>query len=159
MSAVISDCGRYRYWLERRIDGVQGKAPGNCVFIMLNPSTADAELDDPTIRRCKGFAQRFGCNRLVVVNVFAFRATKPADLYKAKDPVGPENDDYILKALALPGIKFCAWGANNVFSRDETIARFAARRKDVALLCLGKTKNGSPRHPLYIAADAPFEVW
>lgn len=157
MNAIFSKNRKHRYWLERQIDNAPLKS--DCVFIMLNPSTATAELDDPTIRRCKGFAQRFSCNRLIVVNVFAFRATRPADLYKAKDPVGPENDAYIQKAIALPGIKVCAWGANPVFGRDETIARFAARRSDVSLLCLGKTKNGAPKHPLYLPADAPLEVW
>lgn len=155
MNAIISDCGQYRYWLERKIEG---RLKAACVFIMLNPSIADAELDDPTIRRCKGFAQRFACNKLVVVNMFSYRATKPINLYKADDPVGPKNDSYIQKALALPGIKFCAWGANDVRGRDQLVRRLADRT-GAGLCCLGRTKSGAPRHPLYAAADAPMETW
>lgn len=157
MSAVISVCGKYRYWLERKLANPNKSV---CVFIMLNPSTADAELDDPTIRRCKGFAERFECGKLVVVNLFAFRATKPADLYKVKmlnDMVGPENDAYIRKALNLPGITLCGWGSNNALGRDVAIKRMASNM-NVNLCCLGKTKNDSPKHPLYLPALAPLEV-
>lgn len=160
MSAIISKCGRYRYRLERKLQGIP-KFKSACVFIMLNPSTADAELDDPTIRRCKGFAERFSCDTLVVVNLFAFRATKPAVLYKAKnlnEMVGPENDKHILAALNLPGMKICGWGANNAMGRDDVIRRLAAT-VNVGLTCLGKTQSGAPRHPLFVSADAPLEVW
>ncbi len=155
MSAVISECGMYRYWLERKL---ASPIKNTCVFIMLNPSTADAELDDPTIRRCKGFADRFQCGTLVVVNLFAFRATKPADLYKAADPIGPKNDNYLRKALALPGMKLCGWGANPTNNRDIRIGALAAWA-DVNLMCLGKTKSGAPKHPLYLPALAPLENW
>jgi hypothetical protein len=84
--AVISPCGRYRYRLERRFD----HGPKVTTFIMLNPSTADAEHDDQTIRRCLGFARAWRCSKLVVVNLFAWRATAPAELKGVEDPVGPE---------------------------------------------------------------------
>ena len=104
--AVISDCERYRYRLTRRWDD----GP-TCTFIMLNPSTADARKDDPTIRRCIGFARREGCAALLVINCFAFRATKPADLFAAEDPIGPENDRHIMAAsLDADGQVIAAWG-------------------------------------------------
>jgi len=155
MSAIISPCGLFRYRLERKL--TPNKLKSTCVFIMLNPSTADAELDDPTIRRCKGFAERFNCETLVVVNLFAFRATKPADLYQAIDMIGPANDKHILSALNLPGIKICGWGANDTLGREHAI-HLAADSLGVGLNCLGKTKSGAPKHPLYIPALAPLET-
>jgi hypothetical protein len=154
MTAVISRCKKYRYWLERDT-GIPTKS--DCVFIMLNPSTADATLDDPTIRRCRGFAERFQCRKLVVVNLFAYRATKPVDLYATKDPVGPLNNRYLAEALELPGIKLCGWGANPVHGRDGWIKKMAAW-KTINLCCLGKTQKGAPKHPLYLPALAPLEV-
>jgi hypothetical protein len=154
MTAVISKCKKYRYWLERDT-GIPSKS--DCVFIMLNPSTADATLDDPTIRRCRGFAERFQCRKLVVVNLFAYRATRPVDLYKARDPIGPHADIYINKALSLPGIKLCGWGANPAHGRDVKL-KLMASWLNVNLCCLGKTKGGAPKHPLYLPALAPLEV-
>jgi len=158
MSAVISPCGLYRYRLDRTV----GEAFRTCVFVMLNPSTADAELDDPTIRRCKGFALRENCGRLIVVNLFGFRATKPADLYKATVRVGSENDGHIKSALeavrTLGGVVLCGWGANPVHGRDVRLM-WLARSLGVSLHCLGKTKSGAPKHPLYIKCDAALETY
>jgi len=147
-SAVISDCGQYRYQLGRR----WGDGP-SCVFIMLNPSTADAEKDDPTIRRCIGFAKREGCGGLIVVNLFAFRATQPEVLLSAADPIGPENDAYIADALSKEsGPIIAAWGAWGDGRRGRIVAaRFPGR-----LQALGATKDGRPRHPLYVRGDAPL---
>lgn len=153
MSAIISKNGLYRYWLERELSG--GKS--TCVFVMLNPSTADAKLDDPTIRRCISFGERLQCGKLVVVNLFAFRATKPVDLYKARDPIGPENDKYLHKALNLPGVIICGWGANKTMGRDDRIKELATR-SNVNLCCLGKTAKGAPRHPLFVHGSAPLET-
>lgn len=149
--AVISPCGTFRYSLTRSWD----EGLPVCGFIMLNPSTADAELDDPTIRRCIGFAKREGCGTLIVANLFAFRATDPKELPKAQDPIGPQNDAYI-DALLLhaSGPVIAGWGANG-FAR--------ARAKDIAtrtppghLKCLGTSLDGSPRHPLYLPLEAPL---
>lgn len=157
MSAIISKCGKYRYMLTRDIPTPHPKHKSACVFVMLNPSTADAELDDPTIRRCKGFAERFACNKLVVVNLFAYRSTKPADLHKVKDPVGPENRKHLREAISLPGIVLCGWGANPTKGQDAWLKNVAAWQ-NVNLMCLGKTKSGAPKHPLYLPALAPLEV-
>src|SRR4051812_26865304 len=107
-NAVISACGRYRYLLTRQV----GPGPRAATFIMLNPSTADATKDDPTIRRCIGFARQWGCGRLSVLNLFAFRATDPAAMKRADDPVGPENKDWFERILtdAGEGRVVCGWG-------------------------------------------------
>ena len=103
--AVLSECGSYRYALTREW------ADGKCVaWLMLNPSTADADIDDPTIRRCIGFARQWGYGRLVVVNLFALRATDPRVLVRNADPVGSKNDFYIAKAMKEAQEVICAWG-------------------------------------------------
>ena len=94
-AAVLSPCGAYRYLLTRRF----GPGKKLATFVMLNPSTADAERDDATIRKCVGFARSWGCAGLQVVNLFAFRATDPTDLRMADDPVGPENDVWLGRAI------------------------------------------------------------
>lgn len=145
MSAVISDCTKYRYWLER------DKGANPLVFVMLNPSTADAELDDPTVRRCRRFAADNGYTGIVVVNLYAFRATKPKDLFLATDPVGLHNNRYIDEA-ARAGDVCCAWGANGDPARAEDVIKII-RAAGCTPKCLGTTKDGSPRHPLYVKAD------
>lgn len=123
---------------------------------MLNPSTADAELDDPTIRRCISFAKREGCTELTVVNLFAYRSTDPKQLYKVDDPIGPQNDFYIKQAIRAHdmGIVIAAWGAHPIaINRAKEIL---AMPEFADVLCLGTTKKGAPRHPLYVKSDAQF---
>lgn len=158
--AVISGCGLYRYQL-RRIWGAPEPDPdsGNCstcTFVMLNPSTADGQHDDQTIRKCIGFAQREGCGQLEVLNLFAWRATSPTDMFKAKEPIGPENDQY-LGTLAGLGSRLiiAAWGVHGVHrNRDREVMAMLSQQP---LWCLGTTKFGQPKHPLYLAADTPLE--
>lgn len=148
MNAKISPCGLYRYNLSRQ----WGSGPV-CTFVMLNPSTADADQDDPTIRRCLAFARREKCESLLVVNLFAFRATNPKNLSLALDPVGPENDGEIKKAFNLARENdwpiIAAWGSNKF--ADERAKRVAQWGP---LSCLGVTKHGHPRHPLYLHAES-----
>lgn len=147
--ATISDCGMFRYQLSRRWG--QGRP---MLFVMLNPSTADASVDDPTIRKCIGFAQRNGCEAIEVVNLFAYRATDPRDLARAGYPIGPLNDDHIAAAAASTkcagGIVVCAWGAH---------ARGLYRANDVSIrlakICcephaLKLLSDGTPAHPLML---------
>lgn len=145
MSAVISDCTKYRYWLER------DKGVNPLVFVMLNPSTADAEIDDPTIRRCRRFAVDNGYTGIVVVNLYAYRATKPKDLFFAADPIGLLNDQYV-SAAAMSRDVCCAWGANCDPVRTAEVINII-RAAGCTPKCLGTTKDGSPRHPLYVKAD------
>lgn len=157
MSAVISDCGQYRYMLQR--DGDLTATKGPAVFIMLNPSTADAELDDATIRRCRGFAQAWRCDGLVVVNLYAYRARDPRFLWKSNlDPVGPENNAHIARTAAGAGEIVCAWGAEAKVNRvAEVVAILTAA--GARLKCLGVTKSGAPRHPLYVKASQDPVDW
>lgn len=128
------------------------------LFVMLNPSTANDVLDDPTIRRCRGFAEREKAPIFQVVNLFAFRATDPLALALADDPVGPRNDEMLRIAMAASAHRVvCAWGANAFAARRlSAFARLHAEAGAPALWCLGTTKDGAPRHPLYVKADQPL---
>jgi hypothetical protein len=128
---------------------------------MLNPSTADAQVDDPTIRRCISFAKREGCTELTVVNLFALRATNPRALGDPRrsmaHAIGPDNTRHLCEQANRHdiGIKVAAWGSHPA-------TRF--RIKEITnimgpMLCLGTTKDGSPRHPLYVRKDAPLIPW
>lgn len=147
--AHISDDGRYRYILGRLWSDDDLGLVLN--WVMLNPSTADAKIDDPTIRRCIGFSRLWGYCGMRVVNLYALRATQPADLWRSDDPVGPENDD-ILRWIAhhteTPVI--AAWGAN---ARPERVAHVINILGPRNLDCLGVTKQGAPKHPLYLPAN------
>ena len=146
-SAVIE--GPYRYLLTRRI---VGEDPARRIlWIMLNPSTADASEDDPTIRRVLGFSKRWGYGWVEVVNLFAFRATEPVELQIAIDPVGPLNHAYIAEALNRTSDLIVGWGARGSMCRTRQAYRGAR--------CLGVTKAGEPRHPLYVRADTERITW
>lgn len=157
-TAVLSEDGLYRYSLVRRwaATGVPAQ------FVMLNPSTADDTLDDPTIRRCVGFARALGCAGLVVVNLYAYRATKPADLWRAEDPVGPDADTYLgvvaLRTRSEGAPLIAAWGANAKPDRVEQ-ALTIIRERGAQLTALGVTKAGQPRHPLYLPGTATPTPW
>lgn len=155
-SAVISDCGLYRYWLEREWGPGQPQ-----VFVMLNPSTADASVDDPTIGRCISFAKREGAGGLIVVNLFGLRATDPKALKGHADPIGPDNAVNIGLALLQASVAgrpvICAWGANkNAPDQATILVRRAHEFLSANLVCFGMTKDGQPRHPLYVKRDAPL---
>lgn len=158
-SAIISPCGGYRYQLARNWDGTAHPLP----IIMLNPSTADAALDDPTIRRCMAFAKRDGFGGILVMNLFAYRATSPDDMKAAADPIGPDCSTHLEWMLnwardnAVPVL--AAWGANGDFLGRAAMVALSAKGHGVRLTCLGKTKQGHPRHPLYVRADQAFETF
>lgn len=125
-------------------------------FVMLNPSTADADKDDPTIRRCIGFAKRDGFSGLRVVNLFAFRATQPTDMQAADDPIGPENEARLIELFSAGGTFVAAWGGGGQFRGRAYDVRRLAGLLGVEMQCLGTTKDGYPRHPLYVKADQPL---
>lgn len=156
--AVFSKCRKYRYLLTRDWEKpVLSEGRGRLTFIMLNPSKADQCVDDPTIRRCMGFARREGYCGIQVVNLFAWRSTDPAGLMEdGVEPVGPENDDYIKRCLTC-GEVVAAWG-RHAFARQRA-REVATMLAGVRIMCLGTTKNGSPRHPLLVRGDAPFVPW
>lgn len=156
-AAVLSKCGQYRYSLKR--SWMLGS--GAVMFVMLNPSTADANLDDPTIRRCIGFAKDWGYQRLIVTNLFALRSTDRRGLLSAVDPVGDENDQYILDMASQADRIVLAWGSLEWVPKShrtdfEMQAIGTAELLEFTpetLHCLGTTKDGSPRHPLYVPAS------
>jgi hypothetical protein len=155
-SAVISPDGVYRYQLRR-----QWGDDLTCGFVMLNPSTADADVDDPTIRRCLGFARGWGYDALIVVNLFALRATDPKRLKTHPDPIG-DNDRHIAAAVREMDMVICAWGAHPLAAKRATKVETILRRYRACpeICCLGKTRDGAPRHPLYVKGDVhpvPFD--
>uniref|UniRef100_UPI0035C9B487 DUF1643 domain-containing protein n=1 Tax=uncultured Sphingomonas sp. TaxID=158754 RepID=UPI0035C9B487 len=154
--ALISDCGQYRYWLTRSWDLGAYLLP----IIMLNPSTADAVDDDRTIGRCMEFARREGFGGIRVVNLFAYRATAPEAMKAAADPVGPEGAAWINRTLhfaAEGGYPvLAAWGAHGSYRDRAAAVAISAKAWGAELVCLGTTKDGHPRHPLYVRGDQPF---
>ena len=156
--AVFNEARTHRYLLERRWR--EGKP---LTWLMLNPSTADAFADDPTIRRCIRFAQRDGYAGIQVVNLFALRAADPRELQAHPDPVGPCNDRMLRDATRGTGCSRRVGRASGAGDRGRVIAARLART-GLAMVCLGATKNGQPVHPLArgrsrIPDDAPFVPW
>lgn len=143
-AAVFSPCRRYRFELWRRW------APGPYInFIGLNPSTADENTDDPTIRRCIGYAKYWGYNAICMTNLFAFRATDPADMLAEFLPVGDDNDVTLARIAKGAAMTVAAWGVpGSHMDRGRDVARLIPNLK-----CLGRNRDGSPKHPLYLRAD------
>lgn len=154
--AQFSACFRYRYCLTR--EWPYGDRTIN--FLMLNPSTADDKRDDPTIRRCIGFAMAWGYRRLLITNLFALRSTSPRSLYDVPDPIGPENDAAIREAAAVSDRVVCAWGLHGEFRNRGVLVldMLEAEGRD-RVWCLGKTKTSFPKHPLYLPGNSALERW
>jgi hypothetical protein len=161
-TAVLSDDRRYRYALWRDTGALGGE--GTVLFVGLNPSTADETENDPTIRRCIGFARDWGFARLAMANVFAFRATDPRALYpsdRAIDPVGPENDRWLRELAADSQRVIAAWGASAhvTAKREAEVLCALAYTEHQAIECLALTKALRPQHPLYVPADKQPESY
>ncbi len=154
--AIISDCGIYRYWLMRQWDD---KADSIC-FVMLNPSTADAYVDDRTIIRCIDFAQQWKYGRLEVVNLFALRSTNRAELKKAVDPVGTHNDSYLIKTASNCKQVIAAWGEDGILQQRSRTVLNLLRNNSIQPYYL-KMGKYEPFHPLYVpktATPIPFAM-
>jgi hypothetical protein len=149
--AVLSTCGTYRYSLTR----AWPNGSGRCVWVMLNPSKADAADDDPTIRRCVDFSQRWGFSSLEVVNLFAYRETDPKALFSAAnsgvDIDGPENETALFEAILRASRIVVAWGNGGTF-RNKGAQMIAWLPRGA--LCFRMTAQGQPEHPLYQRKDA-----
>ena len=144
-SAELSRCRNYRYALWRTWDSSKRRV----MFIGLNPSTADEMHDDPTLRRCINYAQAWGYGSVCTGNLFAFRATEPNDMKKAKDPVGAENDLWLKELVSQSDLIIAAWGNDGGFlGRSKHVRTFLPE-----LHCLKLNKSGEPAHPLYQRSD------
>lgn len=173
--AELSPDGIYRWTLGRELVG-SGKPLA--IFCLLNPSKADAEKEDATTRRLWRFAMELGYGGYMLINMFAFRATSPRDLYDATDPVGPENQEWIFRVLrdersrrqqlddyendVVPVHVICGWGNHGaLMGQDQTFLGWMMSPEllDVELQCFGLTKENQPKHPLYLPATARTTKW
>jgi len=153
--AVYSDCERYRYALDR----VWSPEGGRAVFVMLNPSTATEVQNDPTVERCERRARALGFGAFTVTNIFAWRETDPRAMRRAEDPVGPGNDAAILAACDGAARVVCAWGTHGAHLGRGIAVETMLRGAGVPLFHLGLTKDGHPRHPLYIGYGTAPTPW
>ena len=143
--AIFSEDRKYRYLLWR----TTGVGKGAVTFVGLNPSTADERVNDPTIRRCLGFARSWGYQKVYVANIFAYRTAYPTLLMKTAEPIGELNDNWILSASKESSLVVVAWGnVGQWLGRAESVLKFINKPR-----CLGITKLGAPRHPLYVSKD------
>lgn len=158
-SAWFSVDRLYRYVLLRG-GSITDDTPAH-LFLMLNPSTADGDHDDPTVRRCLHFAERLSHgqpHRLLIGNLYAYRATAPASMFAAPDPVGPQNDEILECLVAGAKTVILAWGAHAHSPARARRVMTILRMQSKPLYCLGTTRGGQPRHPLYLRKDTPFEL-
>ena len=155
-AATFDETGTYRYRLDRRWRSEPDKL---VTFVMLNPSTADAFQEDPTIRRCIGFAKSLSFPAMSVVNLFAIRATDPKTIRLTEDPVGPENDFYIREACRASMMVICAWGAYPHLKGTDRAVWADIRECCSNIYSFGLTKKGAPKHPLYLRADSRLETF
>ena len=152
--AIFSEDRRFRYSLWR----VWNRKGPQVLFICLNPSIADEVIDDPTQRRCRRFAQDWGYGGYIVGNIFAYVSTDPKQLKSVKDPIGPENNAYLLKMHKDSDLTIVAWGNwGELEGRGNEVYEMLSKETGISglklLECLGVNRNGSPRHPLYLRAD------
>lgn len=157
-SATFDRTRRYRYtlsrfWMKDR------EHSHRVIFIMLNPSQANATDNDPTIRACSQFAQAWGYPQLEVVNLFAYRTPHPSALAQAEDPIGPDNDRYLLAAAAAADKIILAWGNWGSFlNRDQAVVTLLTPHSH-KLYCLIHNRSGQPRHPLYVSRMTVPQRW
>ena len=144
----------YRYLLWREWDS----SKETISFIMLNPSRADAEINDPTITRCINFAKSWGYGRLEVVNLFAYRTPHPSLLKQATEPIGRDNDRYILQSVERSDRVILAWGNHGTWSKRDLYTIKLLQNQNY-LYSLGITKRGCPRHPLYLRSNTKPQIY
>ncbi|RJL08996.1 DUF1643 domain-containing protein [Paracoccus siganidrum] len=152
--ALYSECGAYRYALTRQW------GPGRrLLFVMLNPSTADERRNDPTVERCERRAVALGHGAFRVVNIFAWCATSPRDLKAAAAPIGPENDRILRESVGWADMVLCAWGAHGSHLGRGAQVEAMLRDSGCGLWHLGLTRQGAPRHPLYVGYAVAPVAW
>lgn len=162
-SAIISECGKYRYRLTRIWDETLPKV----IWLMLNPSTANGTEDDPTIRKCIGFAKRWGFGGIEVINCWAFRSSDPKQLYLQHDPFGQRNWEHIDEVCSESNLLIAAWGCEAVvrklnkagLSAKDTLMQIMNRHCALGIDHLGISKTGNPYHPLMLSYDTPRQTY
>lgn len=151
--AVLDKTRKYRYLLKRQ----WGDSSNFVNFILLNPSTANEIVDDPTVKACISFAKRWGYDGLYITNLFAYRTKSPKELKKADSPIGEENDKYLSKHAKKSDLVVAAWGNHGKFAgRNLEVLKII---KDTPIHCLGTTKLEEPRHPLYVRREQLAKKW
>ncbi len=153
--ALFDEDSLYRWRLWRAWDASRSRL----LWVLLNPSTADAHHDDPTLRRCVGYAARWGYGAVEVVNLFALRSTDPRALHAAVDPVGHANNAHIATAALEADLVVCGWGAHALASSRAAAVVDLLCDAGHLLHCIGVTKAGQPRHPLYARGSAVATPW
>lgn len=157
-STVFSPCRTWRYTLARNLDCHMGTDKGCVLFVCLNPSTADETVNDPTVRRCMGFGERWGFERLVVCNLFGLRSTDPGLVYDHHDPVGPDNDYWLSTEAVRADLVVAAWGVHGAhLGRGGRVAARLSAAGEMHVL--GLTRAGHPKHPLYLKGDLVPVPW
>jgi hypothetical protein len=153
--ATFSSCHRYRYTLWR----TWNEDKGVCLFLMLNPSTADESVNDPTVERCQRYAHGWGYGGLIVCNLFAIRATDPKVMLQDEDPVGSDNDAAILDAARRSSMIVCAWGNHGAHQGRARHVSAMLQSEGLALHALVVTGEGHPGHPLYLSKSLNPAPW
>jgi hypothetical protein len=154
VAATFSPCERYRYTLLREWD----LRLRRLLWIMLNPSKATAEIDDPTVAKCQRYARAWGFGSIVVTNLFGWRSTDPKALYSVEDPIGPENDAAIFREVRAASKVICAWGKHGALRDRGAEVLASLRAYGVTPYCLSRNNDGSPGHPLYLPAAQTLQV-
>lgn len=154
-TATYSPCLAYRYTLTR----VWDEAGARALFVLLNPSTATEVQNDPTVERCERRARTLGFGAFRVCNIFAFRATDPRVMRAVADPIGPGNDAAIAESAGWADRIVCAWGTHGAHLGRGAAVEALLRRTGRPLFHLGLSKDGHPKHPLYIGYERQPEAW
>lgn len=152
--ATFSECGRYRYELLRELERPLFVASRRVCFVMLNPSVGNGEEDDPTLRRCMGYAQAWGFDLMSVVNLFGWVSTDPRQLRQADDPIGPRNDEFLFAEAGRADRIVVAWGDKNPFPERSRLVTQSLRDANRVPFALGLSQAGNPRHPLMMPGNA-----
>lgn len=159
-TAVFSPCENYRYSLRVEINFPNGRSSRCCSFIGLNPSTADHNAPDPTVKRCLRWATKWGFDSFVMLNAFAYRATDPENMKSQRDPVGQMNDAHLqVNTLCSDRVVVCWGNHGGHMGRQDWILINLRTWNEENTFCFGRTGRGYPKHPLYLRNDTPLERW
>lgn len=160
LTTTFSLCKQYRYTLHRQLPAtLLGNPTTKVAAVLANPSVADEAVNDPTVARFIKFVSRLDCCDLVLLNCFALISTDPDALMKHTDPIGPLNDYYIKRAAGWADKIVVAWGTLGIINGRNLEVLRILKRFEGKLLCLGRTQDGHPRHPLYLRSSTPFEPY